>query len=178
MAKVKSALVKRLKQQQKSMSGGLFIDNKSFTKARLRIIPMGDVLPATEVLQVFAKSRNYGIVSLRTYDLPCPVMDAIDDALTEFDKEDAKVLKEQYNISREYWMGVIDRSDPGTDQKPAIRVFKAKKTVYEPIIKYMVDEDDGEDITDPVQGRDIRVRKEGSGRDTEWTVMFLDLSPI
>jgi hypothetical protein len=42
----------------------------------------------------------------------------------------------------------------------------------------MIDEEDGEDITDYETGRAVVVKKEGTGLDTKWTCKFNDRAPL
>lgn len=180
--KVSAALRERLLGQKSKMSSGVIIDNKKLTKARLRILPVQeDEVPGREYISFYCESLDgdtKGTTSPAAFGFSCPILDAIDRIRMTGDKEDKEFAWNFVSVNREYWMGVIDRAMPGTAQKPNVRIFKAKKRLYEQIIDYMIDEDDGEDITDPKTGRDIRVRRKGAGKTTEWTMKFLDAEPL
>jgi hypothetical protein len=178
--KVSAALRERLLGQKQGMSGGRIINNKNFQKGRFRIVPVGDEeVPGKEYLSIYCEAiGKKGTTSPRTFGLACPVLDHRDKVYRTGDKDEKEHVRNIITVQGEYWMGVFDREDMGTAENPNIRILRGKRTVYEAIIAYMVDEDDGEDITDPTAGRDIRVRKEGSGTDTRWHVKFLDREPI
>lgn len=178
--KVSKALRDRLLGQKKGMGSGAIINNKNFTKGRFRLIPVGDdQVPGVEYITLYCDGiGKKGSTSPRAFGLACPICDYRDQVQRQGDKEEKEHLRNSITIQTEYWMGVFDREDMGTSDNPKIRVLRGKRTVYEAIIGYMVDEDDGEDITDPTAGRDVRIRKEGSGTDTKWTVKFLDREPI
>lgn len=179
MAKISASLRKKLLKEESDMGSSVVITNSKFTKMRLRILPPKDLgeTPGTQVTQFYCKSlstKRKGSISPRTFGKRCPVFDAIDMANASGDKEAADFAANGVNVIHEFWVPVIDRADPGTPESPKIRVWAAKKSAYQQVLKYMTDEDDGEDITDPVEGRDIRVKKTGAGLNTEWTVNFLD----
>lgn len=179
--KISAELRQRLLNQKKAMGSGLLIDNKTLTKARYRILPVvgTDEVPGKEYTSFYCDSiGKKGTTSPQTFGKPCPIMDALNRIRTTGDKDTKDFAKDFVNIQSEYWMGVLDQDDPGTAEHMNIRILRAKKRVYGAIIDAMCDEDDGENITDPIEGRDIRVKKEGSGKDTEWTVKFLDRGPV
>jgi len=178
--KVSAEVLNKLRSQQKEMGGGLIITNKNFTKLRCRILPIAEDAPGKEYIGLYCESLKKGTTSPRTFGNKCPVMDYIDKVKRTGEKDEKEHVKNYVNIQREYWMGVVSQEDRDTRESNAvaIRILCAKRSVYEEIIKFMMDEDDGEDITDPKEGRDIRVKKEGSGMDTQWTVKFLDREPV
>jgi hypothetical protein len=179
MAKVSQALMDKLKGQVAGMKGGVVIDNRSLTKMRCRLLPCFEELPGVEYVSLYYVPGKKSTTSPKTYGLPDPVVDLMDEARREKSKEEMEAINKVVRIQREYWCPVIDRANPGTPENPNVRVLRCKpKYVYQPIVDYMIDEDDGEDITDPVEGRDLRVKKEGKELNTEWSVKFLDKSPL
>ncbi len=180
MAKVSAALVAKLKKQVEGMRSGLIISNKAFTKAVLRLLPTQSEVPGHEYLNLYFVAKQASTTSPRTLDLPCPVLDALDaQRRDKVSEEDKKFSRSIVNVQREFWIAVVDRADLGTPDNPRVRIHRAKRDVYQAIVHYMLDEDDGEDITDALDGRDFRVKKTGSGKDTEWKLAkFFDKTPI
>lgn len=181
MAKVSSALRERLLGQKKTMDkGGVLIRNKGFTRGRFRILPLREgELPGVEYISLYSKALKKGTTSPRSFGIPCPVMDALQRIYNEGEKEDRDAASEFIRRETLYWIAVIDREDEGTPDNPNVRILQGKKTVYQQVVDWMLDQDVGEDITDPKEGRDIVVRKEGAGLETEWTVVKNnDRSPI
>jgi hypothetical protein len=182
MAKISEALRARLLGQKKAMDkGGVLIRNKGFTRARLRILPPREgELPGVEYINFYAKSLKKGTTSPASFGVPCPVMDALNRIYNECGKEDREAAAEFIRRDKLYWIAVVDREDEGTPENPNVRILQAKRTVYQQIVDWMLDPDVGEDITHPKEGRDVVVRREGSGfEDTKWSIVKdNDRSPI
>lgn len=181
MAKIPEALRKKLLDQKKEMaSGGLLISNKEWTKGRVRLLPCTDELPGHRVVSYYCKSLSgdkKGSTSPETFGLPCPIAEAFS-KLKKEDKEVRDRAYEMVNKQVEYWVPVVVRGQEGTPDAPNIRIFPLKKTVYSKVNDFLTDEDVGEDITHAIEGRDLLVKKTGSGLDTEWSVDKLDPSPL
>jgi len=181
MAKVSSALMEKLRGQMKSMRSGILIDNKTFTKMRLRLLPTFEDLPGKEYVSLYYVQGQKSTTSPQTYGLPDPVIDLMDAARNAQSKEEQEAINSVARIQREFWLPCFDRADPGTPESLNLRIHRSKRTVYQAIVNYMIDEEDedgGDDITDPVEGRDIRIKKTGEKLNTEWSVKFLDREPI
>lgn len=183
MATVDPALRERLLAQKKRMQGGgMLISNKGFTKMRLRVLPPREgELPGAEYISFYSKSLNKGTTSPASFGFNCPVSDALARINLDDDKGQKDYAKDFVRRSTEYWLPIIDRTDEGTPDNPRLRVLRAKKTVYQPIVDWMVeggDDEKGDDVTHPKEGKDLVVRRTGSGLDTEWKVDKLDKAPI
>lgn len=180
MAKVSDALRERLLAQKKSMQrGGMLIRNKDITRMRLRILPPQEgELPGVENTSFYSKTLNKGSTSTMCWGVPDPVSDALDNIYRSGSKDDKETAKTFCRRTVEYWVPVIDRSDEGTPQSPRLRILASKHGVYQRITDWMLDESDGEDITDPVEGRDVIIKRKGVGLETEWSVDKADRSPI
>lgn len=176
--KISAALRDKLLQAKSEMGGsGLIISNKNLTKVRLRVLPCGDDIPGKPYYSLYSPALNKGVASPRTFGLPCPVLDAYDNIKRTGSKDEREHAKNVISPQTEYWMAVLDRDDMGTPQSPNVRILCAKKTVFQAVINRMTDEDDGEDVTDPTDGRDMRVRKV-QGEQNPWKVTWLDRSPL
>lgn len=182
VVKISDSLRARLIGQRREMDkGGMLIKNKGFTRGRFRILPLRDgELPGVEYINFYSKLLKKGTTSPASFGVPCPVMDALNTIYREGSKDDKDAAQEFVRRETQYWIAVIDREDEGTPETPNVRILQAKKTIYQQIVDWLIDEDVGEDITDPKEGRDIVVRREGTGfDDTKWSVVkATDTSPI
>lgn len=187
MAKM-SGLRKKLTEQRKGMNrGGVFIDNKTFSKMTLRILPCGGDVPGHKRLGFWAKDLKKGTTSPVTFGLRCPVLDARDNVFQSGSEDEKTAVKDAIRVMVEYYIPVIDRDNPGDVNRANFRILQARPTVYQAIVDYMLesseDEEDEDtapvdDVTDPHTGRDIRIRKKGQQLETEWICKFFDPSPI
>jgi len=179
---VSETLRSKLRAQKRGMNQSRLIDNKSFTKMRMRILPRsgGTEVPGAPYVSFYGPTlgEDKASTSPEAFGVPCPVLEAYNHIMMTGDDEQKKFAKENCRITREYWMAVVDQDDPGEAEAPNIKIHRAKKTVYSEIVDLLLDEDDGKDITDFKTGSDVRVRKEGSGIETEWKVRPLESSPI
>ena len=182
MAISKKLKERLLKQRQDMDSGGVLIPNKGFTKARIRLLPVGEDLPGHRFISYYCgslKGDKKSSTSPATYGKPCPIEDAFDKIRRTADKDDRDAAYEFINKNTEYWVPCVVRGDEGDARKPKIRIHAAKKTVYEQIQTYFLDDDFGEDISDPENGRDLLIKKTGQGRQgTKWTCEKMDPTPI
>lgn len=182
MAISKKLKERLLKQKQDMDSGGVLIPNKGFTKARIRLLPVGDDLPGHRFISYYCSSlqgEKKGSTSPATFGKPCPIEDAFDKIRRTADKDDRDAAYEFINKNTEYWVPCVVRGDEGDARKPKIRIHAAKKTVYEQIQTYFLDDDFGEDISDPENGRDLLIKKTGQGRQgTKWSCEKMDPTPI
>ena len=82
-------------------------------------------------------------------------------------KEEKDEAYKLINTSAEYWIPCIVRGDEGEVDAPKLRILAGKKTVYQRVQNLMLDDDLGEDITDPLEGRDLLIKRTGRGIDNE-----------
>ena len=107
-----------------------------------------------------------------SFGLKCPIDDYLTELKATAGKEDNDLAWKAVKPSTEYWMAVLDMENPGDATKPGVRIFRAKRTLYDQILAQMLDADAGSDICDPEEGRDAVVKKEGQKLDTKWTVVW------
>jgi hypothetical protein len=185
MSKVSPALRARLLNQRgqraQNSGGSLLIDNKTIdeTGIKLRLLPVTreGASIAEEYLSYYCKELNTGVTSPAVFDLPCPIADASQEIWASGTFEQKEHLRAYINITREFWMPVLVRGEEGTAEHPNIRIFRCKASIFDRIVEWMTDED-MDDMTDPQEGRDIKVKKTGQGIETRWFVDRLDKSPI
>jgi hypothetical protein len=177
---ISSSLRERLLGQKAAMArGGITIDNKTFVKDRLRLIPLaGRVSIGVANTGIYVPSLKKGSTSPATYGLVCPIVTAIENIRSTGSKEDLQFARDFANVQTEYWTPVIARKDMGTAAAPKIRILKAKSTVFETLLTWMTDEDIGEDITAVKDGRDFILKKTGVLKDTKWTCEKYDREPL
>lgn len=164
--------------QKKGMGGGLFVRNSGFTYDTLRALPPppGVLTPGILVLSCFVKADKKSYISPRTFNLRDPVWDYVDGVQS---KDAKKQLENVVNFSKEYWMAVILRSDPGDAKRPNIRIFQTKPVIYTAIIDRIIDEQLGENVTDFYSGRDYAVKKSVVNGKTNWAITaWGDATPV
>lgn len=173
-------LREKLLQQRREMTPqSIIIPLKDFSKMRIRLLPCESDLPGVRVTSYYCPSLNErkGTISPATFGKKCPIAHAMEKIRRSGDKDDIERAKQHVREIVEYYLPVIDRGDDD-ESGPRIRVFPAKKTVYMQIQNRLLDEDLNDNITDVDEGRDILIKKEGSGLTTEWKAVFLDTSPL
>lgn len=97
----------------------------------------------------------------------CPVCEYISQLQMSKDKNDKK-LAEAIKARKRVYLNVIDRdSDSDTDE---LKVLPVGLTIQKAIVAILCDPDYG-DITDPVEGRDVTIKRTGQGLNTEYSVL-------
>lgn len=106
------------------------------------------------------------VVCRKTHDSHeyCPVCDYITQLQKSTDKNDKK-LAESLKARKRVFFNVLDRD--GDDE---LRIMPTGLTVQKQIIAILCDPDYG-DITDPLNGRDVTIKRSGQGLNTEYTVL-------
>lgn len=97
----------------------------------------------------------------------CPICEFIDQLQMSKDKNDKK-LAEAIKPRKRVYMNVIDR-DSDSD-KDELKVLPVGLTIQKAIVAILCDPDYG-DITDPIEGRDVTIKRTGQGLNTEYTVL-------
>ena len=186
MSKVSQDLRERLLRQRESMNSGgsrnnLLIDNKTITEKgiRIRMLPVlreGASL-AEEFRSYYCRELNTGTTSPMCFGLPDPIEEALKSIYLSGSNAKREHARDFINQQREFWMPVVVRGDEGTATAPNIRIFRCKASIYNSIVDWMMD-DDLDDMTDPLEGRDLKVKKTGQGIETRWSVDRLDRAPL
>lgn len=94
----------------------------------------------------------------------CPTCQLIGKHANDSDPDVEKIIRALAPKSR-YLMNILDR---GANQ-PTVQIFTAPFSVAKELIAVFNDEDFG-DITDPEEGHDVTVEKDGAGLGTRYTV--------
>lgn len=97
----------------------------------------------------------------------CPICEYISQLQMSKDKNDKK-LADTIKPRKRVYLNVIDRdTDSGNDE---LKVLPVGLTIQKQIIAILCDPDYG-DITDPVEGRDVTIKRTGQGLNTEYSVL-------
>ena len=123
----------------------------SETTVRLLAYPNNDGQPFKEMMFYYNIGNNPGLLAPYQFDKPDPIQELITKLRDEGSKESYELAKKLYPKMRCYAPVVVR----GEEEK-GVRLWAFGKTVYQTLLNYMLDEDYG-DITDPHEGRDVRV---------------------
>lgn len=166
-------MLERKKQLESKGKGGGIVFPKEGT-LRLRIKSPGeDEELGIEIIQFYLGPDMGGVISPATFDEPCPFMEKYKE-LKESDDEDDKELAKRLVPKRRYIIGGIGyKDDKGKEIDPDMidRAVLIPSSVYQDIIDLYLDEDEWGDMTDDVEGYDIKITRSGKGKnDTKYTV--------
>jgi len=123
----------------------------SETTVRLMAYPDNDGQPFKELMFYYNIGTNRGLLSPYQFGKPDPIQELITKLRDEGSKESYELAKKLYPKMRCY-APVIVRGE----EEKGVRLWAFGKTVYQSLLNYMLDEDYG-DITDPLEGRDVRI---------------------
>ena len=121
------------------------------TTVRLLSFPDNDGQPFKELWFYYNIGNNPGLLAPHQFGKPDPVQELINKLRDDSSKESYELAKKLYPKMRSY-APVIVRGE----EDRGVRLWAFGKTVYQSLLNIMLDEDYG-DITDPVEGRDIKV---------------------
>ena len=100
---------------------------------------------------IITSETTPGLLAPYQFGDPDPIQELITKLRDEGTKESYELCKKLYPKAR-YYAPVIVRGD----EDKGVRVWAFGKTVYQSLLNIMLDEDYG-DITDPTDGRDVKV---------------------
>ena len=118
---------------------------------RIIAFPDNDGNPFKERYFYYNIGNNPGLLSPYQFGKPDPIQELINKLRDEGSKESYELAKKLYPKMRSY-AAVIVRGE----ESEGVRLWAFGKQVYQTLLNYMLDEDYG-DITDPTEGRDVRV---------------------
>jgi len=121
------------------------------TTVRLIAYPDNDGQPFKELMFYYNIGNNPGLLSPYQFGKPDPIQELITKLRDEGSKESYELAKKLYPKMRCY-APVIVRGE----EEKGVRLWAFGKQVYQTLLNYMLDEDYG-DITDPLEGRDVRI---------------------
>ncbi len=118
---------------------------------RLMSFPDNDGQPFKELWFYYNIGNNPGLLAPYQFGNPDPVQELITKLRDDGSKESYELAKKLYPKMRCYAPVVVR----GEEDK-GVRIWAFGKTVYQSLLNIMLDEDYG-DITDPEEGRDVKV---------------------
>lgn len=110
-----------------------------------------DGLPFSERWFYYNIGNNPGLLAPYQFGNPDPIQELITKLRDEGTKESYELAKKLYPKAR-YYAPVVVRGE----EDRGVRIWSFGKTVYQSLLNIMLDEDYG-DITDSIEGRDIKV---------------------
>ena len=123
----------------------------SETTVRLLAYPDNDGQPFKELMFYYNIGNNPGLLAPYQFGKADPIQELITKLRDEGSKESYELAKKLYPKMRCY-APVIVRGE----EEKGVRLWAFGKQVYQTLLNYMLDEDYG-DITDPTDGRDVRI---------------------
>lgn len=160
-------MLARKKQLESKGSGSGFIYPKEGT-LRMRIKSPGDDQELGMELVTFYLGNDVGsIVSPATFDEPCPFMEKYKELKESSDDADKELAKNKFIPRRKYVIGGViytDEKGKSLDYDGKDKAVQIPRSVYQDIIDLYLDEDEAGDMTDPVNGYDIKIIRTGSGK--------------
>ena len=100
----------------------------------------------------------------RLLDEACYICEKVDELRKSEDPRDVE-LPTQIASRRRVFYNIIDLDDV----ESGVQIFSSGVTIFKELLMYVADPDWG-DITDPEEGYDIVIEREGTGIDTKYTV--------
>lgn len=175
-------MLARKKQLESKGSGSGFIYPKEGT-LRMRIKSPGDDQELGMELVTFYLGNDMGsIVSPATFDEPCPFMEKYKELKESSDDADKELAKEKFVPRRKYVIGGViytDEKGKSLDYDGKDKAVQIPRSVYQDIIDLYLDEDEAGDMTDPVNGYDIKIIRTGSGKmDTTYSARACKPTPL
>jgi len=126
-----------------------------------------------EVTQFYLGSDIKGVVSPSTFNQPCAILESYDE-LSKSSDDDDKELAGKFAPRKKYLAYcVFYKDDRGkeVDENNSPKFLLITSGVYQDILELYLDDDEWGDMTDPVDGYDIKVTRAGSGKlDTVYSV--------
>lgn len=169
---------KKLLQRQKDLAskgGGkfLFMTFKEGT-TRVRLLPIPeDSEFGVEVTYFFPNKEVGSIISPATFGEPCALMEAFERLKNSKDANDQKAAKLIAPKRRYMVFGYKYKDEKGKepDMETGAKLILLTNGLYNEIIDLYLDEDEAGDMTDPMKGYDLKIKRVGSGQmDTEYSV--------
>lgn len=158
------------RERNKSGSRAGFYDTKTLTDDKIRLLPLGETEDiGTKFVYYFLNNKSYCCAE-ETHGTPGVIAKARR-ALLRVGTEEAIAMEAALNKARraKWLMKIISRKDPMTP-----KWFESPFAIYK--IAFDAFDKDSEDVSKAVTGRDIRITKEGSGKNTEYSGRLLDVS--
>ena len=173
-------MMKRKEDLAKKSGKGLIFPKGGVTRIRIKN-PGDDQEIGLEVIQFYLGAELGGIISPASFDEPCPFMEMYEELKASKDSKD-KALAGKLVPKRKYIIGGdVYRDDKGKeiDQDKLNRGVMVPRGVYQDIIDLYLDEDEWGNMTDFLEGYDIKINRSGTTMtDTSYSVTPCSKKPI
>ena len=164
-------LARKKELEKKGKKDGLIFPKEGVIRMRIKS-PGDDQELGIEVIQFYIQGVG-GIISPATFDEPCPFMEKYEELKSSKDEDDKELAKLLVPRRRYIIGGIIYADEKGTkvDYDGQDKGVLITGSIYQDIIDLYLDEDEAGDMTDPINGYDIKIKRSGSGKmDTTYSV--------
>lgn len=171
MSTKEKMLARKKALESKGGGSGLVFPKEGVLRIRIKS-PGDDQELGYEIVQFYIPGVG-GFISPATFDEPCPFMEKYQELKNSKDDADKELAKTLVPRKRFIIGGIIFKDDKGKDvdydgQNKGVLIAGS---IYQDIIDLYLDEDEAGDMTDPVNGYDIKITRSGSGKfDTTYSV--------
>jgi len=173
-------MMKRKEDLAKRSGKGLIFPKTGTLRVRIKN-PGDDQEIGIEVIQFYLNQEMGGIVSPATFDEPCPFMEMYEELKASKNSKD-KALAGKLVPKRKYVIGgdvYKDEKGKEVDPEKLNRGILIPRGVYQDIIDLYLDEDEWGNMTDAIEGYDIKINRSGSTMtDTSYSVTPCSKKPL
>lgn len=151
--------------ESKNNNNGFVFCKDGTTRIRMKS-PGDDQELGLELITFFLGGDLGSVYSPATFGEPCPFMEKYLELKDSSDPDD-KELAKKFIPKRRYAVGGIVYSDDkgkSVEYSGKDKVIVIPRGVYQDIIDLYLDEDEAGDMTDPINGYDIKITRTGSGQ--------------
>lgn len=177
----KDKMLARKKQlESKGNGSGFVFPKEGITRVRMKS-PGDDQELGIEVIQFYLGQTVGSIISPSTFDEPCPFMEKYQELKSSSDSDDKELAKQLVPKRKFIIGGIVYADDKGKqiDYDGKDKAIMIPRGAYQDIIELFLDEDDAGDMTDPINGYDIKITRTGSGKlDTTYSVRACNKSKL
>ena len=158
-------LARKKQLESKGNGQGLIFPKEGVLRMRIKS-PGDDQELGIEIIQFYLSRDLGGVISPATFGEPCPFMEKYEELKSSKDEEDKELAKLLVPRRRYVVGGIIYADEKGTkvDYDGKDKGVLIPRQVYQDIIELYLDEDEAGDMTDPVDGYDIKIKRSGSGK--------------
>ena len=151
--------------ESKGNGQGLIFPKEGVLRMRMKS-PGDDQELGIEVIQFYLGGDFGGIISPATFGEPCPFMEKYEELKNSKDEDDKELAKLLIPRRRYVIGGIIYSDEKGTkvDYEGKDKGVLVPRQVYQDITELYLDEDEAGDMTDPINGYDIKIKRSGSGK--------------
>lgn len=172
---MKKKLEKRKKDIASNNGGGFKYFTFKEGKTRIRLLPVPSEMEFGVEATFFFPNQTLGsMISPATFGEPCALMEAYERLKNSKDEDDKASAKLVQPKKRYFVMACKFKDEKGTqvDMETGAKLAMLTGQAYQDLIDLYLDEDEAGDMTDPINGYDVKISRTGSGQfDTEYSVL-------